>query len=725
MKTILLQDWKFWRGDADGAFCPGYDDTAWLDVVVPHDWSVKEPFSREHSSGTGYLPGGVGWYRTYFSLEDCEIGSLNFEGVYKNAQVWINGNYLGRRPNGYIGFRYDVSSFLKRDNIVAVKVIHTDIADSRWFTGSGIYRNVTLTAYNGAYIPAESVFFTFDGENARIRANVIGKADFPVAVSFGEHRFEAGGNEIDLHVRVEQPKLWSVDSPYLYDLTFSGSDGLLCKPIRVGLRTFRFDPGTGFSLNGVSMKIKGVCLHHDAGCLGAAVYPSVWRDRLTKLKDAGCNAIRTSHNPHMPQLYDLCDELGLLMMDEAFDEWEGCKNKWIQGHNVYPPAHQGYAEDFPEWHERDLTDLILRDRNHPSVVMWSVGNEIDYPNDPYVHPLFQKMTGNNDSGKPAWEMVYSERKPSAQRLPVIAKRLVEIVRRHDGTRPVLTASAFPELSSQIGFFKPFDIIGYNYKESLYEADHMRFPDLPIIGSENDHSYRAWTAVRDTPYIAAQFLWTGADFLGEARGWPVRGSACGLLDAAGFEKDAYYRRKAMWSNEPFLYISNSWNSVGGETVEVVCYTNADSVELFLNGKSLGVRQRSEERVTWRVAFERGELKAVGSNGAAAAVASRLPSVKLALTPRGTEKVGAYTFSRVEVKALDDDGVLCDDCCERITYEVSGGSLLGIENGDLRDLTEYSAPDRRLYYGRSVAYVLTKGRAILTAKSERFQEKTCWI
>jgi len=647
LNVSLIQEWKFIRDDEPEAFARGYDDSAWKDVVVPHDWSVGFPFSKKNSSGTGYLPGGIGWYRAYFDAsEDVKTALLTFDGVYKNAQIWVNGYYFGKRPNGYIGITHDISHCIRpKDNIVAVKVSHPDIGDSRWFTGSGIYRKVKLVTHCGAYIPSQSVIFTYDGEKVNIKACVEGELSTPVTVSLGDHKWTVENtNCIEISAKIDDPKLWSVEEPNLYDLSFKAGDIQLCETIRVGLRTFRFDADTGFYLNDKNMKLKGVCVHHDAGCLGAAVWSDVWRRRLEKLRTAGCNAIRTSHNPHMPELYDLCDEMGFIMMDEAFDEWEGCKNKWTTGHNVYPPVHQGYYEDFPDWHERDLADFIKIGRNHPSILMWSVGNEIDYPNDPYAHPLFDEMTGNNDANKPAQERIYNPDKPNMERLSTIAKRLAEIVRENDTTRPVLVAAAFPELSSHIGFFDPFDIIGYNYKEHLYAKDHERFPKLPILGSENGHGEDQWAAVRDNDYISGQFLWTGIDYLGEARGWPIRGSHAGILDVAGYEKpDRYYIRKTWWTGE---------ESKAPETGDGA----AAKIELSVWGK---------------------------------------PSIQ-----------GAYKVYQIEVTVCDSSGKRCAESAAQLHYGVRNGKLLGIESGNLSDLTAYSESFRCVHNGRAIAFILVK-------------------
>jgi hypothetical protein len=448
----------------------------------------------------------------------------------------------------------------------------------------------------------------------------------------------------------------------------------------------------------------------------------------------------------VPELYELCDELGFYVMEEAFDEWEGCKNKWVRGHNVYPPAHQGYYEEFPQWHERDLADMLIRGRNHPSIIMWSIGNEIDYPNDPYVHPLFREMTGNNDANKPAAEREYNPRKPNMERLAVIAAELTGIVKKYDRSRPVLAAAAFPELSSRIGFFDSLDMVGYNYKEQLYEADHKRFPRLPIIGSENGHHTAAWQVVKDNDYISGQFLWTGIDFLGEAGGWPVRGSMAGLLDTAGFEKPAYFRRRALWDEKPVLYLvtalrtevengrpdfRHSWNYRPGDPVTVLCYTNREPVELFLNGKSLGCRSSTEEFPAWTVPFERGklEVRAPGAE-AAATLESTLPAVQFRLSCRRSREdtgaastLSAYTVSQVELELVDEENRLCVTENPKIYISLSGtGKILGIENGDLSDLTEFRAPWRRVYRGRLIVYVLSGTDAgetlTLTARAAGF-------
>ena len=378
-KRALNDGWLFHPGDAPGADYMGYDDRAWLRVDLPHDWAVSQPFSRSHSSGTGYLPGGVGVYRRHFTLPDGIAGkkvTLTFGGVYNHARVWVNSNYLGERAYGYSTFTHDISAFVRPgENVIAVRVAHTEVADSRWYTGSGIYRSVFLTVGDPVSFDENGIFITTKELLPDGSALLSIRFSAPAA---DEARFSVAGQSVasrtgEAELTVPQASLWSPESPCLYTLKCEAvRDGAVTDTeyLRFGVRTAAFDADRGFFLNGVSVKIKGVCVHHDAGALGAAVPPAVWRRRLVKLKHMGCNAIRTAHNPPDPALLDLCDELGFLVMDEAFDEWEGAKNKWWHGHNVYPPKRFGYAEDFPLWHKADLEAMVLRDRNHPCVILW-------------------------------------------------------------------------------------------------------------------------------------------------------------------------------------------------------------------------------------------------------------------------------------------------------------------------------------------------------------------
>lgn len=757
--TGLNEGWRFHYGDVPQAWYRGFDDGEWEQVFLPHDWSVHMPFNQGYSSGTGYLAGGIGWYRVRFSLPEAYRGKrvrVVFDGIYKNSRIWCNSYHLGKRPYGYSEISYDITDFVnfgETDNQISVSVTHTDLADSRWFTGSGITRKAYLVIEEAVHpVWHGTCFRTISVENDLATVSVSSElinessADCIAQVCFvlkdqeqntaaewsQQLELEAGETkQIEVNGVVEQPKLWSLEAPQLYQLeteiSVNQAEAYLADVQTVGIRTIQFDADKGFFLNGKETVFKGVCVHHDGGCLGAAMYKEVWLRRLLKLKEAGCNAIRTSHNPHMPELYDLCDELGFLMMDEAFDEWENPKNKWWQGHNVYPPKHEGYAEDFPQWYEADLVTMIRRDWNHPSIVMWSIGNEIDYPNDPYCHPYFESMTGNNDKNKPAAERRYDKNKPNAERLTVIAKKLSRIVKQQDASRPVTLAAAFPELSSRIGLFEPLDVVGYNYKEQWYEQDHERFPDKPFLGSENGHGYLAWRAVTDHPYISGQFLWTGIDYLGEARGWPVHGSYAGIIDLAGNEKAGYYRRKALWTDKPYACLltapddgkdsewkplSASWNYEEGRKLIVRCFHNLKQAELFLNGNSCGCGEYKDAYgcVQWSITYEHGCLKAVCTGAQSETVEASLETasepVRFEAKIWESPVSGRNEIMQIEICLKDEMDRLVSHCDQVIQVEVEQGTLLGLENGDLRDLTSYTENWRSTYEGRLIIFVKEK-------------------
>lgn len=729
-KTMLLNaNWRFHLGDDSTADFMGYDDSAWRLVTLPHDWSVEHSFDLCNASGTGYLPGGTAWYRKHFTMPESVTGQrvrITFNGVYKHARIWINSNYLGERPYGYATFTHDITSFVRPgENVLCVRVEHNEVADSRWFTGSGIYRDVLLEISDPICFAVDGIFayaLSADEEKAKvsIRYETLGGDGAAFSLTDSSGREVATGQTLgetgELQLTVCRPQLWSPDTPVLYKLTGSvlkSGRATDVRDVRIGLRTIRFDGNTGFYLNGQSMKLKGVCVHHDAGALGAAVPKAVWARRLLLFKAAGVNALRTAHNPPDPHLLDLCDEMGLLVMDEAFDEWEGSKNKWWHGHNVYPPKHFGYAEDFPQWHKADLEGMVKRDRNHPCIILWSIGNEIDYPNDPYVTPLFQEVLGNNDANKPAAERMYDARKPDAGRLAVLARELTEIVHNVDRTRPVTSAMSFPELSTRTGFADALDVSGYNYREKFYAEDHQRFPGRVIYGSENSHDVQAWKAVRDNDYICGQFLWTGIDFLGECPGWPIRISRAGMMDLAGYPKPLYYMRKAMWTQAPFVKLATgdeqtwlqrfAWQGIPGQMQTVFAYTNQPDAELFLNGKSLGRRAVVDYRASWEVPYADGELRVVAASEEDV-LHTAGKAVRLTLTPDKTELTAdQQDVAQIEVTLLDKNGrPAATD--EIVTYQVLGDArLLGIENGRPDDLTCYAEPYRATWHGRTLVYL----------------------
>lgn len=803
MNTLDLQltcTCKFHLGDEPDAWQAWYDDSSWSEVTLPHDWSVALPFSKDYSSGTGYLAGGIGWYRLHIKPDpewkDREI-SICFDGIYKNSRVWCNSYYLGERPNGYISFSYDITKQFRFDseNIISIFVDRREIADSRWFTGSGITRKVTLKIEEKIHPVFQGLTFetkTCSEKEASvfIRHELINKYPDTKEIQVIDKLFDEKQNlvctlackadisseqviEVTNEGTIANPTLWSPESPHLYTLqTFFAQEGMepyLVSTTKTGIRSFFFDADKGFFLNHKPYLFQGVCLHHDAGCLGAAVTPAVWYRRLQKLKNMGCNAIRMSHNPHMPELYDLCDSMGFFVMDEAFDEWEAPKNKWSTGHNVYPPKHQGYYADFPAWHKQDLTDLIRRDRNHPSIIMWSIGNEIDYPNDPYCHPSFETMTGNNDANKPAAERMYNPSRPDATRLSDLSAMLCNLVKESDTTRPVTLAAAFPELSAKIGFIDSLDVVGFNYKEHLYEETHKAFPDKPILGSENGHGIAQWEAVTQSPYISGQFLWTGIDYLGEAHGWPIHGSSAGLMTLAGYEKTGYYRRQSFWSQKPMIHLATVretestttqwgqtfddalaceyapvdelWNYLPGESVVVKCYTNMPKAEIFVNNKSKGIFEKAKHAdcILTTIPFEEGEIKAVAFDLEDHMVANhtlyttqnacqmkvkkiKIPVTELPFYAKCEQPNPFHDLVQYEVTLLDAHGkrVYSDETL--LTVCIENGKLLGIENGNLADLTDYSANYRRAYRGQLLIYALPSKDMKMTITGHGIQPKT---
>ena len=530
--TKFNEDWLFRLTDDSTIVNPAFNDSEWRKLRLPHDWSIEGQLSPSLASCTGYLPGGIGWYRKHFKItDDAPRHYIYFEGVYNRSEVYLNGHLLGKRPNGYISFLYDMTPYLKEgDNVLSVRVDHSRYADSRWYTGSGIYRDVWLiaapeihlaqwgTSWHATSLTNRQATIAVDMEvqkhiatNDRLELSAtlydaVGKqvAQRRTRVSDGKE----GITKENLTLKITNPHRWNLDDPYLYTLKtelLSNGQRIDGCETKVGLRTLKFDPNKGFALNDDWMKVKGVCLHHDAGVLGAVVPPEVWERRLNNLKEIGVNAIRMSHNPQAPVVYDLCDRLGLLIMDEASDEWEFPKRKWVKGWNKGEPAYDGSFDFFEEWIEQDVTDMVRRDRNHPSIFMWSIGNEVDYPNEPYSHPILDGSTIN----QPMFGG-YKPDAPDAMRIGKIAKRLAACVRAVDTSRPVTGALAGVVMSNQTEYPEAIDVVGYNYTENRYDEDHATYPNRVIYGSENGSGLEAWYAVKDKEFIFGQFIWTGTD-----------------------------------------------------------------------------------------------------------------------------------------------------------------------------------------------------------------------
>lgn len=754
----INDNWLFLLADDPKAMNRDFDDSKWRKLDLPHDWSVEGPASPTLASCTGYLPGGIGWYRKHILLSEAKKGEkiyLYFEGVYNRSEVYVNGNKVGGRPNGYIPFLCDITPFVEfnAENTIAVRVDHSRSADSRWYTGSGIYRNVFLVTANPVHIGRWGVFCrtaNVTGNEAsldvQVEINNTGRAEAKPEIRLslldaeGETvakrttRLLVGAGEkksVKSDLKVKKPVLWGLQNPYLYRLkteVFQNGQIIDQCTTPVGIRTIRFDADKGFALNGEWIKMKGVCIHHDAGCLGAAVPVKVWERRLKNLREIGCNAIRMSHNPQSPELYDLCDQMGFLVMDEAFDEWKFPKKKWLTGWNKGTPGFEGNADFFEEWSERDLADMVLCNRNHPSIVMWSIGNEIDYPNDPFSHPILDHGTIN----QPVYGG-YLPNNPPAEILGDIAQRLATTVRKIDPSRPVTAALAGVIMSNETGYPGALDVVGYNYTENRYVMDRQKYPKRIIYGSENRQSMEAWKSVRDMENIFAQFLWVGIDFLGEAREWPSRGSQSGLIDLAGFRKPRGWFRHVLWNGKPACYLGTYpapedpknlsieawpvWNYQNGEKIRVVCYTNCQKSKLLLNGKQVGEMKDYDDEtgmVFWDIPHAKGKLEVIGFNNGQEACrfqiqSSERPAIITATTGDNTLDK-AKDLAQIEIQVTDDTGVpvmLSDD---EISCTVEGpAKLLGLESGNNKDMSNYTDNVQRAYHGRLLAYIQTNGAA----------------
>lgn len=717
-----------------------YADTAWRSLNLPHDWSIEAIPSPDQASCTGYLPGGIGWYRKTFEITDTlPKHYIYFEGVYNRSDVYLNGHKLGSRPNGYASFMFDMTPYLKPgENVLAVRVDHSRSADSRWYTGSGIYRDVYLVSAPESHIAQWGVGYDvkrLTRNRADVTVNV--KVDNPrKGMKVSAYLTDKQGKRVSpiastmakedntLTLTVKDPKSWSVADPNLYTLhteLFDYGRRIDGSETAVGLRTIRFDADKGFFLNGENMKIKGVCLHHDAGQLGAVVPRAVWKRRLEELKKLGVNAIRMSHNPQAPVVYDLCDELGLMVMDEASDEWEFPKRKWIKGWNVGEPGYQGSYDFFEEWIDRDVEDMVRRDRNHPSVILWSIGNEVDYPNDPYSHPVLD----GSEITQPMYGG-YDPKAPNAERIGKIAKRLAAVVRSVDKSRPVTGALAGVVMSNETEYPEAVDVVGYNYTESRYDEDHTRYPGRVIYGSETRHDYPAWKAVRDNDFISGQFIWTGTDYLGESGRWPSRGLGTGMLDFASFRKPTGNFRASLWSDAPFTYIGtypkrgnyysiyapDLWNYEDGQLIRVVCFTNAPKARLLLDGNEVGALTEKNDStgiISWDIPFKPGTLTGVGcdDNG------TPLSEYQITTFDRPYQ-LRAYTVgaplsedndvAQVVVEILDENGNLVKFGDNEIYCRVQGpGEILALENGSNRDMSGPNLRVRRADNGRLLVYV----------------------
>ncbi len=743
-------DWKFILADSSAMSLPDYDDSHWRQLDLPHDWSIEGRLSPSLNSCTGYLPGGIAWYRKTFGFTpDGQNHFIYFEGIYNRSEVYLNGHLLGKRPNGYVSFYYDLTPYLKEgENVMAVRVDHSREADSRWYTGSGIYRDSWMvtagdtrwdawgTGWKATSITDRKATIEVDvkavGPSAKGRLKAVATiTDADGNAVARKSKNIAAGERSTINMTIADPRRWDIDSPYLYTLVtrlYDNGREVDRSECRIGLRTLEFDPDNGFAINGRNIKVKGVCLHHDAGVLGAVVPRDVWARRLDNLKAIGANAIRMSHNPQAPMLYDLCDEKGFLVMDEGSDEWEFPKRKWVEGWNKGTPKYEGSYDFFEEWIETDVADMVRRDRNHPSIFLWSVGNEVDYPNDPYSHPV---LDGKNSSINQPMYGGYNPDAPDAARIGEIAKRLAAVIRGIDDSRPVTGALAGVVMSNETEYPRAVDVVGYNYTENRYAEDHAAYPDRIIYGSENGQGFDAWKAVRDNDYIFGQFIWTGTDYLGESGQWPSRGLNTGLLDFGSFPKPRGHFRAALWCDRPVTYVGAYpvtrrsggwvsidapavWNHEPGQTVRVVSYTNAPAARLELNGRQVGDTRPHNDTtgiIHWDIPFEPGTLVAHGVDtdgtilSSDTIVTSGRPAA-LRITALGPTTLESHeNVAHVLVEVVDDNGNPVTLADNNITCRIEGGTvkLLGLEGSDNTDMGDYRDNRQRVYGGRLLAYL----------------------
>jgi beta-galactosidase len=772
------RDWKFFLGDPEGAQSPDFNDNDWRLLDLPHDWSIEGAFSQDApAAGTGaYLPTGIGWYRKQFLLPAGASGkrvALQFDGVYQRSEVWINGKPMGMRPNGFISFIYDITAYLNASgtaNHLAVRADNSLQPNCRWYTGSGIYRHTWLVMTDPIHIApwgtcVRTPNISSESADVEVTTRVVNEGERDAHCDLFIEVIDPDGNVVQRdsashvipresetvfaqRVKVATPSLWSIDSPKLYTVRSTlRSRGIELdrETTAFGIRQIEFDADKGFLLNGRHVKLNGVCIHGDGGCVGAAVPERVWERRLELLQQMGCNAIRLSHNPPAPELLDLLDRMGFLVMDEAFDEWRQPKGQ--------TPLY-GYHKYFDEWSSRDIAAMIERDRNHPSIVIWSAGNEVPDQSDPHGS---ETLDG-----------------------------LMTIIRGKDPTRPITVGcdqiaaepkQALPE------FLEKLDVVGYNYvdrwrdrREKYYSIDRQAYPHRRFIGTESSALYgargvyaidqsndlffeRASNTVIEVEqqqkfiqtydYVSGDFIWVGIDYLGESR-WPSKLAATGPLDTCGFIKDHYYFYQSIWTKSPVLHLLPHWNWTGreGQVIPVTCYTNCDSVELFLNGKSMGTKGYAFPRpgmikqygtypprakvpqttadlhLSWDVPYSPGTLTATGVKDGKVILTAQvhttgLPSKVALKADRSRIEMDPSDVAHITAEVQDAEGRVVPTAENELSFTIQGaGRILGVDNGRPDSHESYKGNKRKAFSGMALVILQSDRRAgniTLTASS----------
>jgi beta-galactosidase len=777
----ITQDWRFFKGEAEGAEQAAFNDSTWRQLDLPHDWAIEGPFDRKFDPHNGGLPYfGVGWYRKHFIVPPSARAKhfeIQFDGAMSNSTVWLNGQRIGGRPYGYTSFVLDLTPHLKfgEENVLAVRLAPEENS-SRWYAGAGIYRNVWLNVTGAARVAQWGTYVTTpevtDAKaTVNIRTQLENRGSQSVKVTLETALLDAAGKQVggttadaeipagatqtlETKVDVANPHRWDLETPYLYSIASTVREGGRQSDRYVtpfGIRTIEYTKDRGFLLNGKPRKFQGVCDHADLGALGSAINRRGLERQIEILKSFGTNAIRTSHNPPAPELLELADRMGMLVMDEAFDMW------------ARPKKPNGYSKYWNEWYEADLRDFLRRDRNHPSVVMWSIGNEIP------------------EQGRPEG--------------PVIAKRLTEICHEEDRTRP--TTSAFNNAAAAIrtGMADQVDVVGLNYRIREYAGFIKDHPNwlwvatetssgvssrgvyhLPIEKYEKHPSLNLtsydviappwayiadaeWDAQEKNPPMMGEFVWTGFDYLGEptpyfgGRGanetdWPSRSSYFGIVDLAGFPKDRFYLYQSHWTTKPMVHMLPHWNWTGmeGKPVPVMAYTNADEVELFLNGKSLGRKKQFSEpvelpvgtsvnaekkmmskyRLLWQVPYTPGTIKAVAYQGGKPVATQETKTAgapaRIVLTPDHTSiAADGDDLSFVTVRVEDKDGNFCPMADNLVTFKLDGpAKIAGVDNGNPATVELFQADHRKAFNGLALLIVRSEagkpGRVKITATAD---------
>ncbi|HUP04230.1 MAG TPA: beta-galactosidase GalB [Bryobacteraceae bacterium] len=781
-RSSFDDDWKFLKGEAPGAEQPSFNDSSWRSLTLPHDWAIEGPFDVSYGPSTGGLPiSGTGWYRKHFTVPASERGryfSIEFDGAMSNSTVWINGHELGERPYGYSSFAYDLTANLNfgGDNVIAVRLMPEE-RSSRWYPGAGLYRNVWMVVTGAVHVAHWGTYVTTpdvspESAGVSVKSEVQNRGGAPASVIVETAILDPSGKQVGRQssnvtiapdaistvaasIKVSSPKRWDLKTPYLYQAVttvLSGKQELDRYVTPFGIRSIEFNHDKGLLLNGRAIKINGVCDHSDLGALGAAINTRAIERQLQILKDMGINALRTSHNPPAPEVLEACDRMGIMVMDEAFDMW-----------NI-PKVPNGYAKYFAKWGEQDMRDFLRRDRNHPSVILWSIGNEVPEQ--------------NHADG---WQT---------------AKMLTGIAHEVDPTRP--TTSAFNSWQDAIknGLADQVDIPGFNYAPTHYEQIQKDHPKWVIFGSETESCVSSrgvydlpvaanavlstlqvssfdtvapsWAYCPDVeftyqdrlPNVLGEFVWTGFDYLGEPTPygrpsqWPSRSSYFGIVDLAGFPKDRYYLYQSKWTEKPVLHLLPHWNWAGkeGQVIPVMAYTNADEVELFVNGKSAGRKKlgidtvtipvnpvvsptrqfTSKYRLEWDVPYQPGSIRAVGfKNGKQVAVdeiktAGQPARIRL-IPDRSKIAADGKDLSFITVRIEDKDGNLCPLADNLVQFHVEGAGVReAVDNGNAATTEPFQADQRKAFNGLALLIVRSKdgqpGRIQVTATSEGLAKAT---